>query len=174
VELWLQAQGDVQQAMNTDAANGTHPIITPIRDVLQASSAFDSITYEKGAAVIRMLEAYVGEQQFRAGVRRYNARPCLWQHRDRRPVERNRCGEPEEDQGYRPRFQFARRGALIGAQSARCERGEQRLTLTQSRFAIDDSAKAGAQLWRVPSPCKRSARDGTQVIVSGSGATRRH
>jgi hypothetical protein len=34
-----------QDAMDVDARDGTHPIITPIDDVLQAASAFDSITY---------------------------------------------------------------------------------------------------------------------------------
>ncbi len=53
------------------SATAPTPIITPINDVLQANSAFDRITYTKGQAVIRMLEAYVGEDNFRAGVRRY-------------------------------------------------------------------------------------------------------
>ena len=55
--MWLQALGEKQYAMQQDARDGTHPIITPINDVLQASAAFDSITYLKGAAVIRMLES---------------------------------------------------------------------------------------------------------------------
>ena len=171
-KLWLQAQGDVQQAMNTDAANGTHPIITPIRDVLQASSAFDSITYEKGAAVIRMLEAYVGEQQFRAGVRRYmhdhaygnTVTDDLWSEID--------AVSPKKIRDIAHDFSLHAGVPLIGAQSARCERGEQRLTLTQSRFAIDDSAKAGAQLWRVPVAVQAlGGATSTQVIVSGSSAT---
>ena len=70
-KIWLQALRDKQSAMQEDARDGTHPIVTPINDVLQASSAFDSITYSKGAAVIRMLESYLGEDAFRDGVRRY-------------------------------------------------------------------------------------------------------
>ena len=72
-KVWLQELDDKDEAMRTDARAGTHPIITPINDVLQAGGAFDEITYQKGAAVIRMLEAYVGEDAFRAGVRRYIA-----------------------------------------------------------------------------------------------------
>ena len=60
-KVWLQALGEKQAAMQQDARDGTHPIVTPIRDVLQAAGAFDNITYQKGAAVIRMLEAYLGE-----------------------------------------------------------------------------------------------------------------
>src|SRR4051794_4881800 len=69
--VWLSTQGGQQGAMRTDSRAGTHPIITPIRDVFAASDAFDVITYQKGQAVIRMLEAYVGEDAFRAGVRNY-------------------------------------------------------------------------------------------------------
>jgi aminopeptidase N len=70
----LQALAARERAMQVDAAPGTHPVITPIRDVFAASSAFDSITYQKGEAVVRMLEAYVGEDAFRAGIRAYIAR----------------------------------------------------------------------------------------------------
>ena len=34
---------------------------------------FDVLTYEKGAAVVRMLEQYLGEEEFRAGIRKYMA-----------------------------------------------------------------------------------------------------
>jgi aminopeptidase N len=171
-KLWLQAQGDVQEAMNTDAANGTHPIITPISDVLQASSAFDSITYQKGGAVIRMLEAYVGEDQFRAGVRRYmhdhaygnTVTDDLWSEID--------AVSPKKIRDIAHDFSLHAGVPLIAMQRGQCERGEQRLKLTQSRFAIDDSAKAGTQVWRVPVAVQAlGAATSTQVIVSGSGAT---
>jgi aminopeptidase N len=70
-KMWLSTQGGQQGAMRTDARAGTHPIITPIPDVFAAATAFDGITYQKGQAVIRMLESYVGEDAFRAGVRNY-------------------------------------------------------------------------------------------------------
>src|SRR5436190_15454347 len=57
--IWLSTQGGQQQAMRLDARAGTHPVITHIPDVFAASNAFDGITYEKGQAVIRMLESYV-------------------------------------------------------------------------------------------------------------------
>ena len=70
-KIWLQAAASQQEAMDLDARSGTHPVITPIHDVFQAANAFDMITYQKGKAVVRMLEAYVGEDAFRAGVRTY-------------------------------------------------------------------------------------------------------
>ena len=70
-KVWLDTAADQQAAMDIDARSGTHPVITPIRDVFEAAGAFDTITYSKGQAVVRMLEAYVGEAAFRLGARRY-------------------------------------------------------------------------------------------------------
>jgi aminopeptidase N len=72
-KIWLQTKGGEQGAMRTDARAGTHPVITPIHDVFAAANAFDGITYQKGHAVIHMLETYVGPDVFRAGVRNYIA-----------------------------------------------------------------------------------------------------
>ena len=43
----------------------------PIESEGDISNAFDGITYQKGAAVIRMFEQYVGPDRFRRGVRLY-------------------------------------------------------------------------------------------------------
>jgi aminopeptidase N len=52
----------------------THPIRLPVRDVAQAASLFDAITYPKGASVLRQLRVFVGEDAFRAGLVTYFAR----------------------------------------------------------------------------------------------------
>ncbi|HTV77960.1 MAG TPA: M1 family metallopeptidase [Steroidobacteraceae bacterium] len=70
-EPWILAMSEREVAMNEDSRSGTHPIITPITDVLEANSVFDDITYSKSMVVIRMLEHWVGEDAFRAGIRRY-------------------------------------------------------------------------------------------------------
>ena len=62
---------DRDKAMARDALATTHPVVQHVETVEQASQAFDAITYEKGEAVIRMLEGYVGADAWRAGVRRY-------------------------------------------------------------------------------------------------------
>jgi len=69
----LLAVGDKDQAMLIDARPSTHPIVRKIATVSQAEQAFDAITYKKGEAVIRMLEAYAGEDAWRNGVRAYIA-----------------------------------------------------------------------------------------------------
>jgi aminopeptidase N len=54
-----------------DQGPATHPIHQPIRDVAQALSIFDAITYPKGASVLRQLMHYVGEEHFAAGMATY-------------------------------------------------------------------------------------------------------
>ncbi len=60
-----------QQAMRTDATRATRAIHSAVRDPQEAQQMFDEITYEKGASVLRMLEVFTGEDEFREGIRRY-------------------------------------------------------------------------------------------------------
>jgi aminopeptidase N len=57
-----------------DQGPTSHPIHQPIRDVAEASSIFDAITYPKGASVLRQLMTYVGEPTFADGMSAYFAR----------------------------------------------------------------------------------------------------
>ena len=57
--------------MNLDATLGSHPIITKVETPSQITEIFDSITYSKGASIIRMLEDFVGEKVFQDGVTDY-------------------------------------------------------------------------------------------------------
>jgi aminopeptidase N len=70
-KTWLRAHESKERAMAKDARRTARPIQRAILDDDQAASAFDNITYDKGGALIRMLEAYVGEAPFRNGMRNY-------------------------------------------------------------------------------------------------------
>ncbi|HXH58737.1 M1 family metallopeptidase [Iamia sp.] len=58
-------------AYDTDALASTRPIEFEVVSPADAEGMFDVLTYEKGAAVVRMLEQYLGEDAFRAGIRLY-------------------------------------------------------------------------------------------------------
>ncbi len=62
---------DKLDAYLADQGPISHPIRQEIRDVAQAASIFDAITYPKGASVLQQLMTYVGEDQFRAGMTAY-------------------------------------------------------------------------------------------------------
>src|SRR5581483_397570 len=65
---------DRTSALALDALTNTHPIYADVRSVAEATENFDAITYEKGAAVVRMIERYLGAEAFRDGVRIYMQR----------------------------------------------------------------------------------------------------
>jgi aminopeptidase N len=58
-------------AYNQDQLPSTHPIAADMVDIETVEVNFDGITYAKGAAVLRQLVAYVGSENFLAGVRDY-------------------------------------------------------------------------------------------------------
>nr|WP_300044921.1 aminopeptidase N [uncultured Nocardioides sp.] len=56
-----------------DQGPSSHPIRQPVATVADAESIFDSITYPKGAAVLKQLMYFVGEETFSRGMSDYFA-----------------------------------------------------------------------------------------------------
>jgi aminopeptidase N len=144
-KIWLKTKAGEQAAMRIDAKAGTHPVITPIKDVFAAADAFDGITYEKGHSVIHMLETYVGEDVFRAGVRNYIAHHAygntvtddLWREVD--------AVSPRKITGIAHDFTLQAGAPLISAGQG----AKGGVRVTQSRFGVDEVSKA-ARTWRTP------------------------
>ena len=83
-----------------DQLPSTHPIAADIPDVAAVEVNFDGITYAKGASVLKQLVAYVGRDEFLAGVRRYFRStstatprwPTCWRRCRRAPAATCRSG----------------------------------------------------------------------------------
>jgi alanyl aminopeptidase len=73
LESSLDAIPYAQYTMLLDSKRDARQVRQPIRDGGDVYNAFDGITYGKGAAVLRMIEAWIGEEAFRTGVRAYMA-----------------------------------------------------------------------------------------------------
>jgi puromycin-sensitive aminopeptidase len=58
-------------AFSTDGLRSTRTIEFPVRHPEEAGGMFDILTYEKGASVLRMLEQYLGTEEFRKGIALY-------------------------------------------------------------------------------------------------------
>ncbi|KJY41152.1 aminopeptidase N [Streptomyces sp. NRRL B-1568] len=58
-------------AYRADQLPSTHPVTADIHDLEDAKLNFDGITYAKGASVLKQLVAYVGQDAFLEGARRY-------------------------------------------------------------------------------------------------------
>lgn len=67
----LSAVGATNGALVSDALLNTHPIRMKAETPDEINELFDTISYEKGAAVLRMIEAYVTPEVFRRGVNAY-------------------------------------------------------------------------------------------------------
>jgi puromycin-sensitive aminopeptidase len=72
--VWLEFDAEKAAALQLDALRSTHPVRAEVRNADEATESFDAITYEKGGAVLRMIESYLGEAPFREGIRSYMRR----------------------------------------------------------------------------------------------------
>ena len=77
-------------AYRQDQLPSTHPIAADNLDLQAVEVNFDGITYAKGASVLKQLVAWVGLEQFLAGLRDYFKDFAFSQHRVRRPARRAR------------------------------------------------------------------------------------
>jgi puromycin-sensitive aminopeptidase len=70
-DRWVGFAPSREAALVIDGVHATRPIEYPVGPPKEAEGMFDLLTYEKGAAVLRMLEQYIGPEVFRDGVRAY-------------------------------------------------------------------------------------------------------
>ncbi|MDH3500860.1 MAG: ERAP1-like C-terminal domain-containing protein, partial [Acidimicrobiia bacterium] len=68
---WLAFGPSRDAAMEIDALATTRSVEFPVGSPDDANAMFDTITYKKGSAVLRMLEQYLGEETFQRGVAKY-------------------------------------------------------------------------------------------------------
>jgi puromycin-sensitive aminopeptidase len=71
-DIWTQfAYSDLGIALKLDALKHTHAIEVEVGHPDEIGEIFDEVSYSKGASVIRMLAGYLGEKDFRDGLRYY-------------------------------------------------------------------------------------------------------
>ncbi|MEM0120623.1 MAG: M1 family metallopeptidase [Thermoprotei archaeon] len=67
----LFVHNEMGDGLFADSLSTTHPIQASVKEAHEIESIFDRISYSKGASILRMLEAYIGEENFRRGVQSY-------------------------------------------------------------------------------------------------------
>jgi aminopeptidase N len=147
-EVWLHANSDNERAMKLDARKTTHPVQQPIVNETEMGDAVDEITYRKGQAVLRMLENYLGEDNFRTGMRAY-----MNQHRYSNTTTADLWNALEKASG-KPVKKVAtdwttQPGFPVVKVDAVCEQGRRKITLSQQQFSVDEEA-VGNRLWNIP------------------------
>ncbi|CAM0945510.1 unnamed protein product [Alopecurus aequalis] len=140
---WTQFLDETTSGLKLDALAESHPIEVEVNHASEIDAIFDSISYDKGASVIRMLQSYLGAERFQKALASYikkyaysNAKTeDLW------AVLEEETGEPVKDlmttwtkqQGYPVIY-----AKLNG----------QYLELEQAQFLSDGSSGPG--MWIVP------------------------
>jgi aminopeptidase N len=134
-------------ALETDSLASTRPVEYEVRSPAECEGMFDVLTYQKGGALLRMLEQYLGEERFQEGVSHYLRRHAydntetsdLWD-----AIEET-SGEPVrrmmDSWIWQPGYPLV---------SASLEANE--FVLRQQRFAFDGDALGAdaATTWLVP------------------------
>jgi|WetSurMetagenome_2_1015567.scaffolds.fasta_scaffold00374_4 puromycin-sensitive aminopeptidase len=70
--VWTQfVYMDHSKALELDGLKNTHPIEVEVHHPSEISEIFDTVSYSKGASIIRMLASYLGEKTFRKGLNAY-------------------------------------------------------------------------------------------------------
>ena len=160
-EMWTQfIIEDLVPGLSLDGLRNSHPIEQPVRDPAEVSQLFDAISYSKGASILRMLEQFLGEETFRAGLHSYldahkygNARGAdLW------TALQEASGQPVTSLMESWTLQM---GYPVLETAVEREGEQLRLHLSQQRFLYDADAAQSPDpaLWQVP------------VSVTGEGAS---
>ena len=145
-KVWDEFDAGKRSPLSIDALPGTRPVRSDAQNPAEIQALFDPITYQKGGALLRMLEDWIGERDFRRGIQAYMKRhqyknaeaSDLWREIERvsgKPVRRvagawlSQAGVP-----------------VIGAAAASAD--GRTLTLTQKRFTAMGAAPETQ--WPVP------------------------
>lgn len=165
-DRWTSFGLERSVALETDSLSSTRPVEYEVRSPTDAEGMFDVLTYQKGGALLRMLEQYLGPDRFREGVSHYLRKHAygntdtgdLWD-----AIEET-SGEPVrrimDSWIWQPGY------PLVSAKSVEFEGGNE-LVLTQRRFTFDlDSPVPDEATWAIPVAIRQGGET-TSVLLDG-------
>jgi aminopeptidase N/puromycin-sensitive aminopeptidase len=150
-----------QQVISLDSLSAARAIHGEPKTSAEIKEMFDGITYEKGGAVLRMLESYLGAETFRKGVNLYlqahangNATSAdFWQ------AEAQASGKPVDR--IMPTY-VMQPGVPVVSLSGSCHADSTALQVEQQRFYLspppEEILARLAHLWQIPL-CIKTAHD---------------
>ena len=155
-----------QRIIGLDSLSAARAIHGDPRTSAEIKEMFDGITYQKGGAVLGMLESYIGPEVFRNGVNAYlkahangNATSAdFWQ------AMAKVSGKPVDK--IMPTF-VLQPGVPLVTVNATCSGGKQTLELSQQRFLLSASGNASqqAEVWSIPICTKTAAGAGSSCYL---------
>lgn len=165
-EMLLTRVDGREAAMSLDSLATTHAVVQKITTVDQVNQAFDAITYQKGEAVITMLEGYAGEDAWKAGIQSY-----MKAHAYGNTVTDD-LWKAVEGAGAKGLVSIAHDFTskpgipLVTVDSAVCKGGSTVLTLSQGEYSRDQKNKAPLS-WNVPVKAQVVGGEAQRLILTG-------
>ena len=155
----VERVADRSRAMAADSLVTARRIRQPIESNDDIENAFDTITYQKGAAVIAMFEGWAGEEGFRRGVRSY-LESHAWGGATADDFVAS-IAEATKTPGVAPAFRsfLDQPGVPLVTVELSCAGGAPRLLLSQKRFLPAGSTGSPQETWQVP-VCARTGDPG--------------
>jgi alanyl aminopeptidase len=158
-------------AMSTDSLAAARQIREPVVHNDNIDDAFDSITYQTGAGVLAMLERYVGEDEFQAGVRLHMKR-----HADKTATAEDFIASIAEGSD-RAEIETAFKSfieqpgvPLLSSRLDCTDSANPRLIVDQARYApLGSAIEPGSGQWHVPMCVRYSAggEEKSQCVLLG-------
>ena len=144
-DLWDQFLGDAMlEAMSLDALKNSHPINVDVKHPAQIREIFDAISYDKGGNVLRMLENYVGIENFRKGLKYY-----LTQHKYSN-AEGQDLWKSIGRVAHKPVDAMMKTWIdQVGYPVVDVKRNNSKVSLTQRRF-LSDGSISSKNRWAIP------------------------
>ncbi|WP_266159613.1 M1 family metallopeptidase [Dyella silvatica] len=153
-----------QGAMNNDSLVSARKIRQEITGNGDIETAFDGITYQKGASVLGMFEGYVGEATFQKGMRAY-----IQDHKFGNATANDLVASIAKAAGKGDDFQHAfksflnQSGVPYVQTKLSQEGGKTVLHLSQSRYLPTGSTGDSKRVWGVPVCVRYGTADGNKV-----------
>ena len=152
-------------AMDQDSLVTARRIRQPIEGNDDIVSAFDGITYQKGAAVIEMFEGWVSEEGFRQGIQRY-LKTHAWGNATADDFVSS-IAQATKTPAVDPAFRsfLDQPGVPLVTVDLVCAGGAPRLLLSQKRFLPTGSTGSTKETWQVP-VCARAGDPGAAKVCT--------
>jgi cytosol alanyl aminopeptidase len=160
----LDRVSGAEGAMQNDSLTSARKIRQPITGNGDIETAFDSITYRKGAAVLGMFEGYVGEDTFQKGMRAYIQAHKFGNATADDLVESIAAAAKQGDSFKRAFNSFLDQSGVPYVQVTRQSReGKTVLALSQSRYLPIGSSGDPNRSWGIPVCVRYGTNDGSKV-----------
>ena len=158
--FWRDVVAQNTPAFNLDSLVSTHPISMEAKNVDEANERFDAVTYLKGQGVLRMIENYLSEDDFRSGVRIYLGRH-KWANATAFDFWKALDESSKRDVTGLATAWITEPGHPLVGCAVRETKNGLAIDLKQERFFADPSVKPTGQLWPVPLVFRYGTRDGS-------------